>query len=161
MPPLTAEQIRAWAQAHRDRTGSWPQVKSEAIPEAPGKTWSGVNAALAVGMRGLPGRDSLAQLLLRAFGKRNPADVPRLSITMIREWILRHYRLKNEWPKYTSGSIEGVPGETWCAVDNALSKGRRGLPGGTTLARLMPILGVQAASASADSSSSRMGSGSF
>jgi hypothetical protein len=122
LPHLTAEQLRAWARAHRDRTGSWPRVKSGAIPEAPGETWSGVNAALGVGMRGLPGGDSLAQFLLRAFGKRNPADAPRLSVTVIREWIVRHHRLRNEWPKYTSGPIEGVPGETWCAVDNALER---------------------------------------
>jgi hypothetical protein len=64
-PPLTAEQILAWADAHRGRTGSWPGVLSGPIPEAPGENWWAVNLALHSGLRGLPGGDSLARLLAR------------------------------------------------------------------------------------------------
>jgi hypothetical protein len=63
LPPLTEEQVRAWAEAYRGRMGHWPRVKSGPIPEAPGETWSGVNAALEVGLRGFPGGSSLFRLL--------------------------------------------------------------------------------------------------
>jgi hypothetical protein len=62
-PRLTVEQVRAWAQAHRDRTGRWPHTHSGPIPEAPGETWRRVDAALRSGCRGLPGELSLARLL--------------------------------------------------------------------------------------------------
>lgn len=123
LPPLTARQIRAWAEAHRERTGDWPAVKSGPIPEAPGETWSGVNNALTAGVRGLPGGDSLARLLCRVCGKRNPAEVPPLTLALIRQWVRLHYEATGGWPKYTSGPIPGVPDETWGAVDNALHKG--------------------------------------
>ena len=37
----------------------------------------------------------------------------------------------------TSGAVSGVPGETWSAVEQALTKGLRGLPGGSSLGRLL------------------------
>jgi hypothetical protein len=63
VPPLTEGQILAWADAHHARTGRWPTRKSGPISEAPGETWSGVDAALQRGHRGLPSGSSLAQLL--------------------------------------------------------------------------------------------------
>lgn len=134
LPLLTVKRVRAWAMAHRKRTGQWPIVKSGPILEAPGETWSGVNAALGVGMRGFPGNDSLARLLSRECGKRNLSEVPRLSLKLIRQWVRSHHSITGRWPKYDSGAILGVPGETWGAVANALTKGRRGLSGGMTLA---------------------------
>lgn len=141
LPHLSVEQIRVWIEAHRQRTGAWPRVKSGAIAGAiagaDGETWSGVNAALSVGMRGLPGGDSLAQLLARTFGQRNVAAAPRLSVDAIRAWIRGHHATTGRWPTYTSGPVNGVAGETWTAVDNALRKGRRGLPGGSSVAQLV------------------------
>ena len=135
--PLNVAQLRQWAEAHRKRTGAWPKVKSGAITDAPGETWSGVNAALSVGMRGLPGGDSLAKLLARECGKRNIADVPALTMAKIRMWVRQHHAATGLWPKYTSGPVAAVPGETWGAVDNALHKGRRGLPGGSSVAQVV------------------------
>jgi hypothetical protein len=43
-------------------------VKSGAIIDAPGETWSGVNAALERGNRGLPGGSSLARLIKKHLG---------------------------------------------------------------------------------------------
>ena len=62
-PPLTVEQILAWADAYRARTGRWPTARSGPVPEAPGETWSGIDRGLRVGGRGLPGGYSLARLL--------------------------------------------------------------------------------------------------
>jgi hypothetical protein len=64
-PPLTAELILAWADAHRARAKRWPGVLSGPIHEAPGENWRAVNLALYQGHRGLPGGDSLRRLLRR------------------------------------------------------------------------------------------------
>ena len=67
LPPLTYQQIVAWAKAHRQRTGSWPRaVDGSHVPEAPlGETWKRINNALEGGYRGLPGGSSLVQLCRR------------------------------------------------------------------------------------------------
>jgi hypothetical protein len=137
LPSLMVQEIKSWAVAFNKRTGTWPTVKSGAILEAPGETWSGVHAALNAGLRGLPGGDSLARLLARECGRRNNAATPPLTLDQIRVWARQHYKETGQWPKALSGPIRGVDGETWCAVALALSRGRRGLPGGMTLPQLV------------------------
>jgi hypothetical protein len=66
------EQILAWADAYRARTGRWPTARSGPVPEAPGETWSGIDRGLRVGGRGLPGGYSLARLLALLRGARPP-----------------------------------------------------------------------------------------
>ena len=68
-PPLTIEQILAWADAHHARAGAWPAGRSGPVPEAPGEAWGNINGALRRGHRGLPGGDSLARLLNRRRGR--------------------------------------------------------------------------------------------
>jgi hypothetical protein len=48
----------------------------------------------------------------------------------------RHARYR-KWPHGNSGQVLGAPGETWGAIHVALSRGGRGLPGGTTLTKLL------------------------
>jgi hypothetical protein len=72
-PRLTVEQILAWADAHQARTGRWPSSGSGAIPETHSETWAKVHSALWAGHRGLPGGDTLAQLLRRHQRNRRPA----------------------------------------------------------------------------------------
>jgi hypothetical protein len=60
--------VVAWADAHHTRTGDWPKHKSGPIPEAPGEKWQGVENALRLGLRGLPGGSSLYRLLARERG---------------------------------------------------------------------------------------------
>jgi hypothetical protein len=57
--PLTEEQLLAWADAHHAHTGQWPNARSGSVLAVPGETWSGINAALRNGYRGLPGGSSL------------------------------------------------------------------------------------------------------
>jgi hypothetical protein len=71
-PPLTVEQILAWADAHQARTGHWPSSESGAIPETRSETWAKVHSALREGHRGLPGGDTLARLL-RGYGRGRKA----------------------------------------------------------------------------------------
>jgi hypothetical protein len=137
LPPLTTEQILAWADAHYDRTGKWPASKSGPIHGAPGETWSAVNAALGLGLRGLPGGSSLAKLLAEHRDKRYHLSLPRLTVEQILAWADAHHARMGKWPAIESGPIPEASGEVWSAIQGALSLGARGLPGGSSLARLL------------------------
>jgi hypothetical protein len=136
-PALTVALILAWADAHRARTGRWPSEQSGPVEGAPGETWLNVHQALQRGLRGLPGGDSLARLLARERGKRHPAELPPLTEGRIVAWARAHRKAAGRWPTAESGPVAGVPGETWQGLDGALRGGSRGLPGGSTLARLL------------------------
>lgn len=139
LPALTIPQILTWADAHHARTRTWPSGHStKTIPNAPkGLTWVAVNLALARGKRGLPGGSSLADLLETHRGVRNRKSVPDLTEAQVLAWADDHHARTGNWPKYKDGSITAAPGETWCAVDTALSKGKRGFSGGDSLARFL------------------------
>jgi hypothetical protein len=62
---------------------------------------------------------------------------PPLTEAQILRWADAHHGRTGTWPAVRSGPVEGEPGLTWRAVAAALSRGRRGLPGGDTLARLL------------------------
>jgi hypothetical protein len=52
-------------------------------------------------------------------------------------WAKGHFGREGRWPVYKSGSIKAAPGETRASVDFALRYGKRGLPGGSSLAKLL------------------------
>jgi hypothetical protein len=137
LPRLTQRQVLAWADAHRRRTGAWPNYASGPVPEAPGETWIGVDSALRQGWRGLPGGSSLARLLARHRGVRNLMDLPRLTEEQVLAWADAHRHRTGAWPNYASGPVPGAAGENWLALDWSLRYGHRGLPGGASLARLL------------------------
>jgi hypothetical protein len=62
---LTLRQVLTWADAHRHDTGSWPTTRSGPVAQAPEEGWQAVDQALRLGLRGLPGGDSLPRLLWR------------------------------------------------------------------------------------------------
>jgi hypothetical protein len=76
LPDLTIAQILAWADSHHRRTGEWPTRASGPVAGAPAETWHRLDDALRHGRRKLPGDSSLAWLLARRRGLRNPADLP-------------------------------------------------------------------------------------
>jgi hypothetical protein len=137
LPTLTVAQILAWADAHHRRTGSWPNDISGTVVDAEGETWKGVAMALRFGYRGLQGGLSLARLLAAQRGVRNRASLPRLSVTRVLARAREHRRRMGSWPDRNSGPVAGQVGETWSAIDLALRYGHRGLPGGSSLARLV------------------------
>ncbi|HEY7425547.1 MAG TPA: hypothetical protein VH682_15050 [Gemmataceae bacterium] len=137
LPRFTLQRILEWADTHYRRTGTWPKYTSGPIVDAPGETWSMVNAALEQGTRGLPPGSSLAQLLAEQRGRRNIQRLPRLTYPGILEWADTHYRRTGTWPTRSSGPILEAPGETWSAVNAGLQQGRRGLPPGSSLAQLL------------------------
>jgi hypothetical protein len=137
LPPLGKKKILAWALAHRDRTGQWPNVNSGPVADAPGEKWNLIDNALRNGHRGLPGGSSLAQLLAQKCGMRNPADLPGLTEEKILHWAELHFRREGAWPRYKSGPVADAPGETWAGLDYALRCGKRTLLGGSSLAKLL------------------------
>ncbi len=134
---LTAERILNWADAYFGRAGRWPTSKAGPVDEAPGEIWENINAALIIGLRGLPGGSSLARLFAEQRGRRNHMNLPPLRIPCILNWADGHFRRTGRWPTRSSGTIEDAPGETWSSVNSALTSGLRGLAGGTSLGRLL------------------------
>lgn len=135
-PRLSVRCILHWADAQRRRTGNWPTEESGPIPLSQGDTWMAVAKALRSGSRGLH-RSSLATLLARHRGvTRHRRDRP-LTIKQILAWADEHYSRTRYWPKRRSGPVHAVPGESWQRIDKSLGNGRRGLPGGQTLAKLL------------------------
>lgn len=135
--PHSIEQILAWADAWRATNGKWPNELSGPIYEGAEETWGRVNTALYGGYRGLPGGSSLALLLGEGRGARNRTNVPDLTVAQIMDWAQSHRARTGRWPTGTSEPPPEAPDETWCAIDNALRAGVRGLPGGSSLARLL------------------------
>jgi hypothetical protein len=95
-----------------------------------------VNTALRVGLRGLPGGSSLAEVLRVHQGHRNKSKLPALTEVDILEWAQAHQARTGRLPNSQWGWVTPY-GETWKAVDMALRQGLRGLLGGSSLFRLM------------------------
>ena len=136
---LSYSRILQWADQFHDRTGRWPTSRCGLVADAPGETWGGIDYALLVGCRGLPGGISLARLLTIERGIRCRAHRPALSLSEITRWALAHRDRTGRWPKPESAVIPESWGDTWRAVDSALRFGSRGLEGGMSLTRLQSI----------------------
>jgi hypothetical protein len=137
LPRLKIRLVLSWIDGHFQRTGHWPKAEDGPIPEAPGETWMAVAEALRVGVRGLVGGSSLAQLLGERRGVRNQKRLPHFAVEQLLLWADACHRRTGVWPKQTSGPIIDAPGETWLGVQMALAHGGRGLPGGSSLAQLL------------------------
>jgi hypothetical protein len=136
-PTLAIPDILRWSDLYHERHGNWPAERSGPIPEAPGKTWQTVHDALRRGKFGLPGGTTLARLLSRERGVRCPSDLAPYTAHGILAWADAHRARTGKWPTGSSGLIPEAPGELWSAVEAALRHGCRGLPGGSTIARLI------------------------
>jgi hypothetical protein len=84
-PELTIKQILAWADAHYERTGRWPEAKKGGrIWETVDEKWANIDMALRTGLRGLHRGQSLARLLDKHRGKRNRKQLPRFTLKQAR-----------------------------------------------------------------------------
>ena len=135
LPPLTIKQILSWVDEHKAATGDWPDAKSGQVTGTD-ETWARIQDSLLAGRRGLRRSSSLAKLLAEHRGVRNKMDLPPLNIKQVLSWADEHKALTGDWPRITSGQVTGTD-DTWCIVDDALRAGRRGLPGGSSLAKLL------------------------
>ena len=79
---------------------------------------------------------SLIQLLARKRGVRNPMRLPPLTEPQVVAWAECHRARTGAWPRNNDGPVADAPGETWAGVNYALTYGKRGLPGGSSLAKL-------------------------
>lgn len=137
LPRLTIKQLLVWVDAHKKRTGRWPNWKSGRIANSPGDTWATVQNALFLGSRGMRNGNTLAQVLAKHRGVRNHMGLAALRIPQILKWADAHHRRTGRWPKLTNGRIPECRGQTWLGIDSALYEGLRGLRGGTSLPRLL------------------------
>ncbi len=137
LPPLTVPMILDWARRHHRRTGKWPTMDSGPVLDAPNESWRNVDAALQRGGRGLPVKTTLARLLTDIRGTPPRNRMPKLSVSRILDWADRHRARTGHWPIETSGTVVDAPENTWSSINAALVRGSRGLPGGTSLARLL------------------------
>ena len=136
-PILRIQQILEWADEHYKRIGKWPSKKSGPVHGAKGETWSIVNTSLITGVRGLPGDSSLPQLLSEHRGVRNKQALPPYTINQILKWADEYKKQTGKWPSKKSGPVHGAKGETWSRVDSSLIEGIRGLPGSSSLPKLL------------------------
>jgi hypothetical protein len=136
-PPLHVARLLAWADDHLEQTGKYPHAESGPVLAAPAEDWGAINQALLGGLRGLPGGDSVARLLQRERGRPHRLDQPQLTEDAILAWAQAHHARTGSWPNQCAGAVEGAPGETWGNIEQSLRRGRRGLPGGDSLARLL------------------------
>jgi hypothetical protein len=86
---------------------------------------------------GLSGGSSLARLFAEHRGVRNRNGLPSLAVSQILGWADAYRARTGSWPSIKSGPVVDAPGESWNAISQALRKGLRGLPGGSSLARLL------------------------
>lgn len=137
LPPLTLDSVLQLVDKHKATFGEWPNSSTRELTED-GDTWSSINAALMVGLRGLFGGSSLAQLLRDYRGVRNPGILASLSLETILDWADDHHSRTGEWPTSASGPIEGTD-EVWRNINACLFHGRRGLKGGSSIAQLLAL----------------------
>lgn len=129
--------ILSWADEFHERRGRWPDRTDGPVEGTLDLTWRRIDSALKLGNRGLRPGSSLAKLLLARRKRRHKGYPPVLTEAQILDWVDAHHRRTGNWPIYSSGRIPAVRGETWSAVDHSLRIGRRGMPGGSSLARLL------------------------
>src|SRR5262245_12430504 len=69
--------------------------------------------------------------------KRLRARPPQLSERLILMWCDDHHTRTGNWPNQNAGDVLMTVCENWQAIDMALRHGSRGLPGGSSLAKLL------------------------
>lgn len=137
--PLKLEDVLLWADRHFRETGAWPRRDSGEVRGVPGEDWANIDAALKSGGRGLGVKSSLIQLLAEKRDLDPRARQPRRPLTedQILKWADAHFRATGGWPNINSGNVIGVPTEQWANINTALAQGHRGLPGGSSLRKLL------------------------
>ncbi len=134
---LSIRRVLWLADRYHDHYGKWPKTVSGRVDFGSGFTWQAVDRWLRDGSRGLPGGISLADLLAEHRGARKRAMASDFDVESILAKADSYYKKHAKWPKFNSGPVSGWPGETWQKVNSALSKGIRGLHGGSTLTQLL------------------------
>jgi hypothetical protein len=133
-PEFSSEQILAWIDAWMQATGHRPMPSSGQIPGSGRVNWRIVDTALRLGYSDAPGQLSLQEFLRTHRPHRCHAP---LTEDQILSWADAQHARTGRWPTAQAGPVVDAPGETWLKLNYALIRGRRGLPGGSSLARLL------------------------
>jgi hypothetical protein len=136
-PELTVEQVLAWADAYHAAHGRWPDLRSGRVAESPKHSWAGIDTSLKVGAKGLPGGSSLFRLLRQQRGPQPRKGPPDLTVEQILRWADAYHEEHGRWPDGASGRVAAAPAESWPNISQMLRTGGRGLPGGSSLGRLL------------------------
>ena len=136
LPILTYDQIIEWAKNHHKKTGKWPTAKSGKIIDCPNEKWSDVDGALFRGNRGLQ-KTTLANLLASKGLKEHKHQQKPLTVNQVLGWADAYKKKYGKWPNTKSGKIKEMPQYTWLSIDTYLQNGVRGLPSGSSLAKLL------------------------
>jgi hypothetical protein len=75
--------------------------------------------------------------MLRRRKRRKLWPPPPLTEGQILGWADAFRELKGVWPRKDSSAVPGAWNERWSAINAALQKGLRGLPGGSSLPKLL------------------------
>jgi hypothetical protein len=137
LPPLSVEKVLQWAGDYHLEHGVWPTARSGPVGGVPGLDWSTIHALLKRGGRGLPAKTKLARLLAERYGASRPRLHTLLNVDQILAWADAHHAQSGSWPTCESGPVAVAWGECWSRIDGALRNGCRGLPGGSSLRRLL------------------------
>lgn len=137
-PKLTYRRILEWADEYFWRHDRWPRFDSGRIPGSDGDAWSHIDASLKQGLRGLPGGLTLVKFLHRhrcaPYQERGESP---LTERQILAWADAHFRRTGRWPTGGTGPVLDASGEDWRRLRDSLFAGHRGLPGGSSVARLL------------------------
>jgi hypothetical protein len=137
-PRLTLEQVLGWADAHHAATGKWPTAKSGPVLGAPRENWANLNNLLRFCLRGLPSGLGIPRMLEKYRGVGDRRKMEPLSIDAILAWADAHHEATGTWPKKGPHRVRAAPFDvTWEGINSSLIFGRRGLPGGSSLFRLL------------------------
>ena len=138
---LTVEQILAWADTHYEAAGSWPTAASGPVARCSGAHMELGQHHAAQGRPGPAGRLDACPLAeaARSGGRDWPmAKRPSaLTVDLILSWADAYHEEHGNWPNKGSGPVPDAPKYRWSWVDTMLREGVPGLPGGSTLARLL------------------------
>lgn len=141
-PRLSKSGILELASYHRSIFNAWPNIASgEVKGGGQGDTWKIYDHCLREGQRGLPGGSSLAEILSEAYGAPLKINKKQTSEAEIVCLAKNHFTSNGYWPNKQSGPVhDGHPGDTWRNYDYSLREGLRGLPGGSSLAKLLDTI---------------------
>ena len=136
-PPLTKEWIVEQAIIHHEATGKWPSRNSGPLLGIADESWLHIDNALRNRSRGLTDSTTLSRFLESHGLKRRPLP---LTTSWIAEQAIAFHKRNGEWPKTNSGKVCESVEDTWSIVNQALRKGSRGLPGGSSLKQFVSKL---------------------
>jgi YD repeat-containing protein len=150
-PPMRIATINPLGLGNRSTTSYDAANETIASINPLGNRWTSVFDAAG---RGIAQKDPLGRRTTTVYDAANesiasidalgnPRNLPALDEREIIRWTRVHFRRTGKWPQLNSGAIHAARGETWNAIDLALHRGTRGLPGGSSLAQLLAVHGLK------------------